>query len=282
MADVGELLLPEGAWATWGEGEYSLAQCPNSYCRREFRFTYNTIKNEGRCFVCGYVVKGLKRLLWLAEQSDQFIGEVEYKPRNVTAPKLDTAQLINAWDHNKSRDYLISKGVNELTCRKCKILYLPKQHQLYLETAPITEDFPKSYLWRKIPNGKWFHKKGTRGIYYGWGWEKFKNSGKNILITEGVFDLFATKLYDYGIAVLGSNLNDVWCYWLKENCSKVLIWMDPDDAGIKASKHIAKRCEYYSIDYRIITSTKDPKCYNRLIPSDCRFLEDIERELRCD
>ena len=57
----------------------------------------------------------------------------------------------------------------------------------------------------------------------------------------------------------------------KYGASKVLVWLDPDDAGIAGRRKIVPHLRSMGIDAKAVRADLDPKCYS---------LEDICRKLR--
>lgn len=274
--------LPEGEFSTWSPDEY---QFTCFKCGKEKKATWNIVKKISNCWSCGHWICGERNFLFYVNQgkSSEQSFSLELLRKKPVPDRVNRNYLINAWDSPASREFLIGRNINEFVSRDVNIQYFEEKKTLYLETRPLSKDLGASYIWRQIPGGKWYHRKSTKSIYYSWGIEKYLNSfggsKRDILICEGVFDLLSTRMYRNGIAVLGSNLNDIWYPWLKKRANKLVLWFDNDDAGHKATMTIAKKCEYYNIPYSVILSTKDPKCYDRRIPSNREFLDSITTHL---
>lgn len=270
--------LPPGNFSTWSEQEY-VCDCP--FCGRESKFTWNVVKHIGRCFICDRWIKGETNFLLKFSGGFKEVSLDIFNLRVKQVPdKVNRNFLCNAWEDPKAREFLIGRNVNELVSMEANIQYMKEKKCLYIGIDPIIPEYPKSYLWRQLgPTGKWFHRKGTKSNLYAWGVSKFTETKTNILVCEGIFDLLSTRLHKKGIAVLGSNLNLVWYYWFLKKANKLVLWFDNDEAGHKATKTIAQKCEYYSIPYSVILSKKDPKLYDRRIPKDNNFLLQIEDHL---
>lgn len=269
-----DLNLPDGDWSSWSPDEW-VTNCP--FCFEENKFTFNVVKNVGKCWVCEKVISGRERFIKL--YSGDFLTKVDYQVKEHKINTKETSFLTNAWDNRTSKLFLLSRNVDEYTSRKYNIQYACKDNTLIIPTRPISEDLPESYLWRKLPDGKWFHKKGTQAKYYGFGWEKFKNSKKNVLICEGIFDLISSRMEPYGLAVLGSHLNDVWFLWFKKHVNKLVLWFDKDLAGETATNKISEKCMYFGIPFSVVRSAKDPKDYDRRLPKDREFLDYLKEEI---
>ena len=178
-----EVELPEGKWATWSSEEW-VCNCP--FCGKEEKFTWNVTKNVGNCWSCSRWINGKNKFLYLQKDNlSKHLIDLDSLLKNQYIDNFNRNYLVNAWDHPKSKEFLISRNVNELVAREASICYYPPKKTLYLETKAISKGLDTSYLWRQIPNGKWFHKKGTKSIFYCWGLEKIKNP-TNILLCDGV------------------------------------------------------------------------------------------------
>ncbi len=271
-----EHYLPPGEPAQWNQDEYCCDYCPNPECQREKKFHWNVEKEIGRCFVCGYWINNWYKLKEAYKDVDfSTVLFAERKP--IVHTTCSSNFLINAWDHKKSREFLSNRRVGELICRENKILYHPQENKLYVNLKPISPDLPDVFLSRRIQTeSKWYVKKATKGIYYAWGWEKFANSKKNVLLCEGIFDLLSTGLYKKGMALLRSDLNDIWFMWLRKHVNKVTLWFDADKAGDKAVKQISEKCLFHQIPFSVVKTKNDPKSYDRNIPSSKKLLEKIE------
>lgn len=73
------------------------------------------------------------------------------------------------------------------------------------------------------------------------------------------WSLLGTKLSDHSIAEIG-----------KFGASKVLVWLDPDEAGVTARRKIVPQLRAMGIDAKAVRADLDPKLYP---------LEDIRRKL---
>ena len=271
-----EKYLPPGEISTFDPDEYICDICPNPECHREKKFNWNMEKEVGNCFVCGFWINNWDSLKFHFRNVEfGYVNVAERKP--VVHTKCSSNWLCNAWDNEKSRKFLTNRRVTELQARKYGFMYNPEENRMYVDITSISPDLPKCFLSRKlVVDSKWYVKKATQGIYYGWGWEKFAKSKKNVLLCEGIFDLVSTGLQDKGIALLRSDLNDVWFLWLKKNVNKVTLWFDADKAGDKAINKLSDKCIFYGIPFSTIKTKKDPKKYDRSIPSDRKLLEAIE------
>jgi hypothetical protein len=173
------------------------------------------------------------------------------------------------------------KNFSELSIRESRIQYSPSQDELYARIHSISQDLPESVLYRPLhgEKQKWLHLGGTKAAYYGWRVKEFHKSNRNCLVCEGMSDLLATRLYPWGLAVLGSSLLPVWFYWMKKNLNKVFFWFDADAAGEKAYAACEMLAVKYQLDFESIRTKKDPKHFCPQIPTDQAFLNKIKEKL---
>lgn len=269
-----DLNLPPGDWSTWSSDEWVMS-CP--FCGKEDHFTWNVVKNVGRCWVCEKVIPN--KFYFNKIISGDQLALVEVEKKEFKPNTKQTSYLINAWDNPTSRLFLIGRNVDEYLARKYDIRYNTQDKSLIVDISSISPGMSKSYLWRKLPKGKWFPRKGTSSIYYAFGWEKFENSNSNVLICEGIFDLLSSRLIDKGIAMLGSHVNQIWFHWFKKHTKKLVLWFDPDSAGDAATLKLSEQCLYFNIPFSVIKSKKNPKDYDRRSPKDLAFLKLVEKEI---
>jgi DNA primase len=98
---------------------------------------------------------------------------------------------------------------------------------------------------------------------------------KAIVMVEGTFDLLSSGLLGYGVALLGTAINDTWASWVKKNFRAVAVWLDPDEAGRAGAVKIGKRLNAWGIPFRVIDHPVDPKNHN---PGDFSIL-DLKKKL---
>lgn len=84
---------------------------------------------------------------------------------------------------------------------------------------------------------KWLHSSGLRRAYW------IRRKSKTVVLNEGVFDAVAVARvlkYSDAMAILGSNMTEEKMAEIKD-FENVVIWLDPDSAGRKATVDIAER-----------------------------------------
>lgn len=80
-------------------------------------------------------------------------------------------------------------------------------------------------------------KRGDKELYW---FNPVGHHSKEVVIVEGPFDVLAPGLLGHAIALCGVKWHEDCWYWLhqallQQSVSKLYVWLDPDDAGRKAS-----------------------------------------------
>jgi len=88
-------------------------------------------------------------------------------------------------------------------------------------------------------------------------------SGSDLVLTEDILSAFRVGQVTQAWGLLGTNLTDAVLARILAADKPVAVWLDPDAAGRKASRSIAKRLMVCGQPARIIQSEKDPKLLSR-------------------
>lgn len=255
-----------------------VCDCP--FCRKPQHFEWNTEHNVGYCFVCKKFCQNLEQLKMAFAGK---LAQMQLRTKEIHHKEIDPLGRCSAWEHSRSREWCQQKNFSELAVREVGIEYDPERDELYVECESISRDLPPSPLYRPLSGNpkkrKWLHLSGTRAAFYGWNLSAFANRERSCLLCEGLSDLIATRLYPYGIAALGSDLNQSWFYWLSKHVKKVFFWFDADLAGEKAYDSCEKWARYYGIPYFSLRTQKDPKFFAPQIPADKDYLDTLEKIL---
>jgi 5S rRNA maturation endonuclease (ribonuclease M5) len=252
------MLLPPGNF-TYSQEEYVFSICPA--CGKRDHFTWNINKKVGRCWVCDHVIVGEENML------AQVGGCIEYY---VSTPLAKNYQTIkergdfhygNAWDNKGAREFLIERNIDEYLSKVIPIKYCSKSDVISIQVESITPEFPPYSLYRYPSSDSfWIMPKGVKSKYYGFNVEKFSNKKVNgLVLCEGIFDILSSGLYNYGIALCGSSMDQSWCIWLAEHTNRVLIWLDPDSAGKKGANKISSLLSIWGIEHKVLNTSKEPK-----------------------
>lgn len=94
-------------------------------------------------------------------------------------------------------------------------------------------------------------------------------SGPDAVFTEDI--LSAVRVGRHvrtSCALLGTSANVEQYAGIASNCNSVAVWFDPDKAGVKARKKLARSLQLRGHEVRVIKTSRDPKYYsNREIRS---------------
>jgi len=119
----------------------------------------------------------------------------------------------------------------------CPVIeYDPEGRRLYFRIWSPSPELPTTYHTRSIdPDGSWRVQGGsTKGAYF------FGTAPKKkVCIVEGIWD--AIRIGSGALAILGSSLSTTQETYLRNSYDRVLVYMDPDEAGKKAQKEILQR-----------------------------------------
>lgn len=260
-----------------------VTDCP--FCGKEEHFEINVEEWKGFCFVCNSSCGNEKSIRWAF--SGKLLDVDRENPFRAEYHKdLPSKETVgSAWDHKKSRAFFEGKNIHEMAVRYVGVTYSEEKDEMYVNIEPISRDLPTSLIYRPLHGSKqkWLHLNGVKAQYYGWGIKNFEKrlaeGPANVLICEGLSDLMATRLYDLGIAALGSALNGSWFYWLKKKARKVFWWFDNDPAGHKAYDHCERESVRYGLNFESIRTDRDPKHFVPQFIEDHRFLEEIRRKI---
>lgn len=244
--------------------------CP--FCKKYRKFNWNLLTESGHCWSCKRGIWGYNKLHKVIDCVD--IDSIPQGPTKVFKG-LQGAHLINAWDNPKAQSFLMGRGLTEGVVREAQIMYNVNSPSLYLKVLPVIPDKPVGYIYRKLPKGFWSVASGLSG-FYGWN-QQICLTRRTVLICEGVFDLLSTGLYRDGVALLGSSPGQPWFRFFRENRNRLILWFDPDKAGLEATKKISELCIYYGIDFDVIYSKLNPKDYLSINPANKPFLDYVRK-----
>lgn len=83
-----------------------------------------------------------------------------------------------------------------------------------------------------------------------------------LVITEDILSAVKVGEVAAGWSILGTSLNALHEAEIgKYGASRVLVWLDPDDAGIAGRRKIVPRLRALGIDAKSVRADLDPKCY---------------------
>ena len=194
--------------------------CPT--CARK-KLYINQAKRVGWCHYCSKA--------YGPAMVEKFLGD----PRP-TGPRVlsSVPPLVNAWEDRAARAFLRSRDVSISDCPVVE--YDPEGRRLYFRIWSPSSELPTTYHTRSIdPDGSWRVRGGsTKGAYF------FGTApNKKVCIVEGIWD--AIRIGPGALALLGSSMSTTQETYLRTSYDRVLVYMDPDEAGKKAQKEILQR-----------------------------------------
>lgn len=260
--------LPPGNYLPGGQ-EYLVDECPS--CGKRKHFYFNLDKKVGWCHVCHFRIRGHKEFM------EAFGGSLETRRASPVVIEGDRQGILgrsaywtdNAWDNDEARIFLISRKVTEIQSREIPIQYVEQERAITVPIDSVSPEFATSYIYRRfsLAGSKWMVLPGVDKGHYGFGLKFLDNSLEKIVLFEGTFDLLATGMLGVGAAILGTNVNEAWLVWLKRRYSEVILWLDPDEAGISAAGKLKKRMSAWGIKASIYQHSQDPKNLNPYHPA---------------
>lgn len=270
-----EFKLPPGQYVGEGRVEYLFDTCPG--CFKEKHFYFNVFKKQGECKVCGLTLFGLDAF----EDMDGAF----HRPAIITARKRTvTPQTINAWFHEPARVWLHERGVSAQQCLTIPITYEPGPNRIVCPVDPVSPEFGSTSLvrWFAYEDSKWFAREGSKKIRYIFNAKALPRP--KILVMEGIFDVLASDMEDYAIALLGTVIKgdpgeSVMSLLDYHQVKEVFVWFDWDDAGRKGTKHVIDMCCKWGISCQDLTSVlqREPKS---LCPRLSRGGEEVLNEIK--
>jgi 5S rRNA maturation endonuclease (ribonuclease M5) len=254
--------LPPGQFIS--DCEYRFDVCPS--CCKEIHFFYNVKKKQGVCHKCGYTLFNLKDLEDV--EFDSIFAKETYAHKSRVK-----GHSKSAWADYPSRYYLVGKGVSKTQCLNFGIEYEPGENRLRIPIDPIPPEYPKADLVRyfKCPGSKWIPEPGTHKLNYIFN-RKVLDKRKRVMVCEGIFDILSSKMDDYAVSTLGTEItNDMLT--LFEN-HEIIVWFDYDAAGRKGTRDIVEAGRVWGFPVTDLTNVMkiEPKKVN---PDHSRYNRDI-------
>ena len=163
---------------------------------------------------------------------------------------LPSVSLEGVHAHADACRYLLSRRVPREQWDQ--ILFEPDERALYFRIWSPSLEFAPSYHCRFIGGGKmrWRSFPGTKKEHYLFGEPK----ADRVVLVEGIFD--ALRIGPGAVALLGSDLYPTQKVWL-ERFQSVIVWGDPDPAGLKLMNQVHRQVTTGPVVYHI-PYTDDP------------------------
>jgi hypothetical protein len=266
-----KLRLPPGNYVTTGKNagiEYLFDECPQ--CRKGKHFFWSTEKNQGHCKSCHFKIYSIKQLIKIYGDAGYYYTTPPWlqKDRDPDASPIRhySSWDVNAWDNERSRNFLISRRVSEEVSRQVPLYYVAEKDALCLTIDPISEDYEKDItLWRGvggyppkfIPVGGHANRPTLMSLY-GFGLRHVPPGRRAIALFEGAFDVLTTGLLGWAIALLGTSFDKNWMAYLTK-FDYIVVWLDPDKAGMGARDKLLPQLKSWGIKYFDLTKQSDKK-----------------------
>lgn len=251
--------LPSGGRFEEGGSEYVFT-CPS--CGNP-KFFWNVRGGRGYCFRCDLKVGSaayLRRLLGTAIPEQEKIVEPEVVAQKRFLEKVPVRGT-------PAEIYLASRLVSVDQAEEIGILYEPETQRIHAPIWSPLKGLPPSYKSRSIVPGQkgWMSRKGDGGGYLFGASPKKASMDGSVVLVEGVFDVLTPGLWGRALALLGSQLLEGVEWWLARTYGKVILLLDPDEAGTKKAKGVESRLVRWGMPVENLTG-KYPEpgsCYNR-------------------
>jgi DNA primase len=280
MLDAREIIELFGLQNVQMRGDEITCSCPfpENHTRGDKRPSFGISVSKGayNCFSCGesgslvtlaQKVLGMTRLEAMnavyhdltTEEALRMMGGERYVPSRVSPMEFD----ISKWSRNR-HEYWRARGFNEETIGKWQLGYDPSENRV---VVPIY--FKKQLVgWTKravddVTRPKWSHSPGIPKSQILFGMDNFV--GESAILVEA--PLSAIMLDQYGIkgavASFGASLSDEQAVLLRNNYNNVLIFYDPDEAGMKGTARAIAKLEKFMSVYVVQPTRDDPAAMSR-------------------
>lgn len=219
-----------------GKGEI-LLKCP--MCNKE-KLYWNETKEVGFCHYCAKSVVGTRNLKKLFDtDAEPTWGDSAPLARLTSMAHEATRSNQPAWVVPRARWYLRKRQVDKNTAEQAGLKYCVQTEELLVPLCPVTVEAPAAHQKRRLSaNGQagvWLHQKGVQKSYYVIGQNLIPSCRRRAVLVEGAFDALG-HLAGHAVCVLGTSLSDTVLVHLADRYEEVLLWFDPDNAGIAGAK----------------------------------------------
>ncbi|MDE5569211.1 MAG: toprim domain-containing protein [Ruminococcus sp.] len=259
-----------------GTNQYICPLCKSGTGRnRTGAFTVYPETNSYHCFACG-ASGDIFKLYGAVNQITEFkdiIKELESKYnilplQSVNKKNKDYTRFFAiAEQHLHETDYLINRGISIETQRKFHCGYVANyqyNHNSQSTSAVIIPTSNSSFMWRSTTeNIK--QKRGTAHILNPTALEN-----EYCFVVEGEIDCMSVDECGFSCIGLGSTSNIRKIFSYDTSKTVIIIALDNDKAGCKATVELAKECDEHRVPYIIASKDiwNDCKDANELLVKD--------------
>lgn len=171
----------------------------------------------------------------------------------------------SAWEQPEAQVLLASRGLGPEECDSVPVRWDEENEAMVIPVDPVVPHLEPSVLWRR-PEGwpnKWIGpgKDFPKPSYVFGARHLVRSLTAPLVIVEGMFDIVAPGLLGRGIAILGSSISDDQAAWISSRYRNTVVWFDPDRAGRKGARRVARTLRTWGCSVDVFNTAKDPKFY---------------------
>lgn len=219
-----------------------------------------------RCSEPGFVPKPKPSLAErIAKLSQQ--REVERRIMSNMAPPMPAVFSVDDWP-DVAKVWLYKAGLDKDWIENIGFYWNPKLERVVM---PVLSDLGSLVFWQ----ARGFDPKRPKYLSPELGPGMFKPVYKavplrpdpgrradTLVITEDILSAVRASEVAQGWSILGTSLTPFSeAEIVKFGASRVLVWLDPDEAGVNGRRKIVPRLRALGIDAKAVRADLDPKCY---------------------
>lgn len=233
--------------------EYRCPKCAGT-------FHWHTRRLTGHCFRCGFKLGGTKNFVTTFGEKPPEPGDALFKE-----DILPFGDMVPATESAEARGYLHQRGVAPQyleqagveACYHNGAVYFP----IWSPVGPVGS-VSTQWMWRRIDQPGWMAQRMHKGLYVFGAKSVVKRlkSESIVYLVEGVFDLLSPRLYDSGLALLGSEMSPQLQRWIRSVANPtgtIFIWFDGDSTGKGKGRKLQEALSVWHPNVRLCNGWKD-------------------------
>lgn len=215
------------------EGREYILTCPE--CHKPGKFSWNAEKwghaqqGVGQCFSCGLAIEGQRSLLRLFPRTESSDTPQPGGYQQTLRKPSSCSSYIPALDDVECTEYLEGRGVyGDLTIACGALRDIATRRVCFPIYSPLPGNHPTMLMSRSIVLGEkgWRSFPGGKGNYI---FGRLPPAGGEIILVEGVFDVLSSGMWGRAVALLGKTMSSSLQWYVLENYSSVVIYLDPPE-----------------------------------------------------